>query len=90
MISGVTNIGCWQCPDRGLWQSGCYHIIPNCGKLGCKPVVTGQAKAVPLVTGQAKSEPLVTGKTGSEPVVTGVIESEPKVTGVFGTPICGD
>ena len=65
MVAGITNIGLWQCVDIGVWQSGCYSIIPNCGKLGSRPLYEGKLKSEPKYTGQLQSEPKITGKFGT-------------------------
>jgi len=58
----MTNIGLWQCVDIGIWQSGCYSIVPTCGKLKSNPAVIGKIRSDVTIGGQFKSEPKTKGK----------------------------
>ena len=61
MISGQPNIGVWQCPDTGMWQSGCGYIVPVCGKLTSEPVLEGRAAITAKLSGAVDSDGKLTG-----------------------------
>lgn len=65
MINGVTNIGVWQCVDIGVWQSGCFTVVPSYGKFKSQSVFTGRLKSNINLDGSLQSGIKVEGKLGT-------------------------